>query len=146
MAKQEKEQKEQPNREFVPQYDIASTQRYVDSTSRKTESDRTLDELRSRAGDALARDLVDMAQEYLHGTEEDNARCLEAFLGAFVAGASTQLFDRGFEEAALRQLDQARTILEARQKLSREIEEMRSRAEKETFDVSALLGLSEEGE
>lgn len=129
----------------MPQYEVMSTERYVDSTSHKTGLDKVLDELRSISRDTLSWDVLRMTQKHCGGTQEEDAQKLEAFLGAFIVGAVTELFDKGLEDAALRQLDQARTVLEARQKLKREVESIRSRTEEAAFDVSDLLGLFDEG-
>jgi hypothetical protein len=131
---------------FVPQYDVMSTKRYVDSVSQKTAFDKVLDELASISQDRLSWDILQMTKKHFGGTEEETRRKLEAFLGAFIVNAASELFDRGLEDVAFSKLEQARAILEAKRKLSRETELVRAKLEEQEFDVSDMLGLFEDGE
>jgi hypothetical protein len=131
---------------FVPKYDVMSTERYVDSTAQKSEFDRVLDELGAISREKLAWDILRMTRKHFGDTEEENSRKLDAFLGAFIVNAATDLYDRGLKDVALHRLEQAKTILEAKEKLSQEVESIRSRTEEDAFDVSAMLGLSPGGE
>jgi hypothetical protein len=62
-------------------------------------------------------------------------------MGAFITNAAMALYDKGFVDEAFKRLDQAKTIIEAKQKLIREMEIIRSKTETEAFDVSDMLGL-----
>jgi hypothetical protein len=127
--------------DFVPQYDVMSTERYIDSTSQKSEFDRVLDELGRISRETLSWDILRLTRKHFGDREEDNMRKFEAFMGAFITNAATALCDKGLADEAFKRLDQARAILEAKQKLSREIEAIRSKTEAEFFDVSDMLGL-----
>ncbi|MDR1378152.1 MAG: hypothetical protein LBJ36_03795 [Synergistaceae bacterium] len=129
--------------DFVPQYDVMSTERYVDSTSQKSEFDRVLDELGRISQETLAWDILRLTRKHFGDREEDKARKFEAFMGAFITNAATALYDKGLVDEAFKRLEQARSILEAKQKLCREIEIIRSKAELEVFDVSDMLGFGE---
>jgi hypothetical protein len=128
---------------FVPQYDVTSTKRYVDSVSQKSEFDKVLDELASISQERLSWDVLQMTKKHFGDTEEENNRKLEAFLGAFIVNAASELFDRGLEAVAFGKLEQAKVILEARKKLSQETANIRAKIEEESFDVSDMLGLFE---
>ncbi|MDR1731260.1 MAG: hypothetical protein LBR61_04115 [Synergistaceae bacterium] len=118
-----------------------SKQRYVDTTSQKTDFDKVLDELSSISQEKLSWDILRMTQKHFGDADEDNARKLDAFLGSFIVNAALELYDRGLGEFAHRRLEQAKAILEAKHKLGQEVAEIRSSAEEEAFDVSDLLGL-----
>ncbi|MDR3230738.1 MAG: hypothetical protein LBT65_04805 [Synergistaceae bacterium] len=120
-----------------------STERYVDSTAQKSEFDRVLDELGAISREKLAWDILRMTQKHFGDTEEENARKLDAFLGAFIVNAATELYDRGLKDVAFQRLEQAGVILEAKEKLNQEVESIRARTD-DAFDVSAMLGLGGE--
>jgi hypothetical protein len=126
---------------FVPQYDVTSNSRYVDSVSQKSEFDKVLDELASISRDRLSWDILQMTKKHFGDTEEENHRKLEAFLGAFIVDAASRLFDSGLEAAAFNKLEQAKNILEAKRKLSQEVANIRTKSNEEVFDVSDMLGL-----
>jgi hypothetical protein len=130
-------------RTFVSQYDIMSKERYVDSVSRKTDFDKVLDELASISQDRLSWDVLRMTKKHFGDTEEEKNRKLEAFLGAFIVNAATELFDRGLEAVAFSKLEQTKTILETKRKLAREAASIRAKFEETSFDVSDMLGLFE---
>jgi hypothetical protein len=123
---------------------VTSKERYVDSTSQKTDFERVLDELNSISRETLEWDVLRMTRKHSGDTEEENARKLDAFLGSFIVNAAVALYDRGLGEAALHRLEQAKTVLKARQKLVEEVDAIRSRTEAQAFDVSSLLGFGEE--
>ncbi|MDR2179459.1 MAG: hypothetical protein LBP21_04055 [Synergistaceae bacterium] len=135
---------EQRNSEFVPQYDVTSKERYVDSTSQKSEFDRVLDELGRISQETLSWDILRMTRKHFGDTEEHNARKFEAFMGAFIVNAALELYEKGFAEAAFAKLEQAKTILEAKRKLAQEVEAIRAKREEDVFDVAAMLGLGSE--
>ena len=87
-----------------------------------------------------------MTKKHFGNTEEENHRKLEAFLGAFIVNAASELFDRGLGKIAFDKLEQTKTILEAKQKLSQEVAAIRTKLEEESFDVSDMLELFENGE
>ncbi len=129
----------------MPQYDVSSTERYVDSTSQKSEFEKVLDELGRISKETLSWDVSRMTQK--HGdTEEENARKLEAFLGSFIVNAATELYDKGLADIAFKKLEQAKAILEAKRKLTQEVEAIRAKTEEDFFDVSGMLGLFEDSE
>jgi hypothetical protein len=134
-------QAEQTGQIFVPQYDVTSKQRYVDSVSQKTEFEKVLDELASISQDSLSWDILGMTRKHFGNTEEEKGRKLEAFLGAFIVNAASELFDKGLEAAAFGKLEQAKAVLEAKQKLSRELADIRAKSEEDAVDVSDMLGL-----
>jgi hypothetical protein len=138
----------QKNPAFVPQYDVTSKERYVDSTSQKSEFDRVIDELGRISQETLSWDILRMTRKHFGDTEEDNARKFEAFMGAFIINAATELYDKGLINVALAKLEQAKTILEAKQKLAQEVAAIRAQSEEDAFDISAMLGLGsgDEGE
>ena len=127
--------------DFVPQYDMTSTERYVDTTSQKSEFDKVLDELGRVSRETLEWDVLGLTRRHFGGSEEENGRKLEAFLGGFIVNAATELFDKVGAAAAFRRLEQARTVLEAKQKLALEVEAIKSKTEEDLFDVSDMLGL-----
>jgi hypothetical protein len=126
---------------FVPKYDVTSTERYVDSTSQKSEFERVIEELGRICEDTLSWDILKMTRKHFGGTEEDNARKFEAFMGSYIVQAATRLYDYGLVDAAFKKLDQAKVILEAKRKLTQEVEAIRAKTEEEAFDVSDMLGL-----
>ncbi|MDR1623146.1 MAG: hypothetical protein LBS00_12300 [Synergistaceae bacterium] len=135
------EQRQQKNPAFVPEYDVTSKERYVDSTSQKSEFDRVLDELGRISQETLSWDILRLTRKHFGDTEEHKARKFEAFMGAFVINAATELYDRGLVDVAFAKLEQAKTILEAKRKLAQEVEAIRAKTEEDAFDVFAILGL-----
>ncbi|GHV38821.1 hypothetical protein FACS1894187_18090 [Synergistales bacterium] len=123
-------------------YDVSSKERYVDSTSQKSEFDKVLDELANISRDTLSWNIIKATEKHFGGTEEENSRKLEAFLGAFIVNAATELYNKGLKDAAFNRLDQAKKILEARQKLEEESEVVRAKLEESAIDVSDMLDLS----
>jgi hypothetical protein len=130
---------------FVPQYDVTSQERYVDSTSQKSEFDRVLDELGRISHETLSWDILRMTRKHFGDTEEHKARKFEAFMGAFIINAAAELFDKGLIDVAFAKLEQAKTILEAKRKLAQEVEAIRAKTEGDFFDVSDMLGLGGDG-
>lgn len=131
--------------DFVLKYDVNSNQRYVDSTSQKSEFDRVLDELSEISRDMLDWNVEKFTKKHGGDGEDDLARKMEAFLGGFITNAAMELYNRGYREAAFRRLEQARTVLEAKQKLEVEVEAIKAKQD-ESFDLSDMLGLFGEGE
>mgnify|MGYP000852076988 FL=1 len=129
--------------DFTLKYDMNSNQRYVDSTSQKSEFDRVLDELASISRDMLDWDLEKFTKKHGGDTEDSFPLKLEAFLGGFIVNAAVELYNRGYSEAAFRRLEQARTVLEAKKKLEVEVEAIKAKQDG-SFDLSDMLGLSEE--
>ena len=131
--------------DFTLKYDMNSNQRYVDSTSQKSEFDRVLDELASISRDMLDWDVEKFTKKHGGDTEDALSKKWEAFLGGFIVNAAMELYNRGYSEAAFRRLEQARTVLEAKKKLEVEVEAIKAKQD-ESFDLSDMLGLSGEGE
>jgi len=129
--------------DFTLKYDMNSNQRYVDSTSQKSEFDRVLDELASISRDMLDWDLEKFTKKHGGDTEDALSKKWEAFLGGFIVNAAVELYNRGYSEAAFRRLEQARTVLEAKKKLEVEVEAIKAKQDG-SFDLSDMLGLSEE--
>ncbi len=130
---------------FVLQYDMNSNQRYVDSTSQKSEFDRVLDELSAISQEMLEWNLEKFTKKHGGDAEDALQRKWEAFLGGFITNAALALYNRGYPEAAFKRLEQARTVLEAKRKLEVEVEAIKAKQD-ESFDLSDMLGLfGEEG-
>ncbi len=135
------------------QYDFTSGERYVDKVSTKTEFDRMLDELAAISKDLLSWEAEKFAKEYTgrftegSDTSQSDARKYEAFLGGYITNAAMLLYDKGYREAAIKQLEQAKSILEARKKLEDETSAIKSRVEEQndTVDLSDILGLFGDG-
>ena len=136
------EEEVQGKSDFTLKYDLNSNQRYVDSTSQKSEFDRVLDELSSISRDMLDWDVEKFTKKHGGDTEDAFHLKLEAFLGGFIVNAAMELYNRGYSEAAFRRLEQARTVLEAKKKLEVEVEAIKAKQD-ESFDLSDMLGLSE---
>ncbi|MBR0151503.1 MAG: hypothetical protein IJP89_09095 [Synergistaceae bacterium] len=138
---------------FELKYDFTSGERYVDKVSTKTEFDRMLDELAAISKDLLSWEAEKFAREYAGRFNEGNdssqadARKYEAFLGGYITNAAMLLYDKGYREAAIKQLEQAKSILEARKKLEDETSAIKSRVEEQndTVDLSDILGLFGDG-
>jgi len=122
-------------------YDVTSKERYVDSTSHKTEFDRVIDELARISLETLSWDIVKLTKKHFGDAEEDNARKLEAFLGGFIVNAAASLYDKGLGAVAYKKLDEAKKVLEAKHKLAQEVEAIRRKTEEDSIDVSDILGL-----
>ena len=131
--------------DFTLKYDLNSNQRYVDSTSQKSEFDRVLDELASISRDMLDWDVEKFTKKHGGETHDSCPLPLEAIWGGFIVNAAMELYNRGYSEAAFRRLEQARTVLEAKKKLEVEVEAIKAKQD-ESFDLSDMLGLSGEGE
>lgn len=135
------------------QYDFTSGERYVDKVSTKTEFDRMLDELAAISKDLLSWEAEKFAKEYTgrfnegSDTSQSDARKYEAFLGGYITNAAMLLYDKGYREVAIKQLEQAKSILEARKKLEDETSAIKSRVEEQndTVDLSDILGLFGDG-
>ena len=130
-------------------YDFTSGKRYVDSVSTKTDFDRMLDELSAISGDLLSHEVEKFAKKFTGKFQgdldkaESDAKKYEAFLGGYITNAAMLLYDNGYREAAIKRLEQAKSILEARKKLEDETAAIKSRVEEEndSVDLSDLLGL-----
>jgi len=120
---------------------VTSTERYVNSSSQKSEFDKVLDERRSISEDTLSWDILKVTRKHFGDTEENNARKFEAFMGAFIVNAAMRLYDKGLEESAFRILGQAKTVLETKRKLAQEIETIRAKTDENAIDIFDLLGI-----
>ena len=126
---------------FVPQYDLTSKERYVDSMSQKTEFEKVIGELARISLESLSWDIVKMTKKHFGEAEEDNALKWEAYLGGFIVNAAAALYDKGLGVAAYKKLDEARKVLETKEKLAQETEAIRLKTEEDSIDVSDILGL-----
>ncbi|MBQ9420033.1 MAG: hypothetical protein IJU31_06645, partial [Synergistaceae bacterium] len=138
---------------FVLKYDVTSGERYVDKVSTKTEFDKMLDELAAISKDLLSWEVEKFAKKYtgkfqgeFEKTEAD-AKKYEAFLGGYITNAAMTLYDNGYREAAIKQLEQAQNILVARKKLEDETQAIKDRVEEEdaAVDLSDILGMFGDG-
>ena len=120
---------------------MTSKERYVDSTSQKSELDKVVDELSRISLETLSWDILKLTKKHFSDADEDNARKLEAFLGGFIVNAAASLYDKGLGVVALKKLDEARKVLEAKQKLAQEVEAIRQKTQEDSIDVSDILGL-----
>ena len=130
--------------DFTLQYDVSSRERYVDSTSQKTEFDRMLDELSRISKDMLSWEVEKFTGKYQGEGDEAaaaTARKFEAFLGGFITNAAMELYDRGYRDAAFQSLEQALKVLDAKRKLETEVESIKARNEEDSVDLSDMLGL-----
>lgn len=134
----EEEGREDPS--FALKYDVNSNQRYVDSTSQKSEFDKVLDELSKISQEMLDWNVEKFTKKHGEDTGDALARKWEAFLGGFVTNAAVELYNRGYREAAFKRLEQTRTVLEAKQKLEVEVQAIRAKQD-ESFDLTDMLGL-----
>jgi len=126
---------------------MTSKERYVDSTSQKTEFERVIGELARMSVDTLSWDILKMTKKHFGDSEEANALKLEAYLGGFIVNAAATLYDRGFGDVAYKKLEEAKKVLETKEKLTLEMEAIRTKTEKDGIDVSDMLGLfSDEAE
>lgn len=150
----ESEPKEiKPEEPFKLQYDFMSGERYVDKVSTKTEFDKMLDELAAISKDLLSWEVEKFAKKYTGkfpgegDKSEADAKKYEAFLGGYITNAAMTLYDNGYRDAAIKQLEQAQSILVARKKLEDETQAIRERVEEEdaTVDLSDILGMFGDG-
>lgn len=133
-------------------YDFTSGERYVDKVSTKTEFDKMLDELANISKELLSWQADKFAHDYTGKFQEGEssqaeARKYEAFLGGYITNAAMMLYDKGYREAAIKQLEQAKSILDARKKLEDETSAIKSRVEEQndSVDLSDILGLFGDG-
>ena len=142
--------------EFHLMYDFTSGERYVDKVSTKTEFDKMLDELTNISKDLLSWQVEKFAKQYTdkfhpddgkNEISEADAKKYEAFLGGYITNAAMTLYDKGYRELAIKQLQQAESILAARKKLEDETLAIKTRVEEEdaAVDLSDILGLFGDG-
>ena len=136
--------------DFALKYDFTSGERYVDKVSTKTEFDKMLDELAEISKELLGWQTDKFARDFTNRFQEETqaeARKYEAFLGGYITNAAMLLYDKGYRDAALKQLEQAKSILEARKKLEDETSAIKSRVEEQNdvVDLSDILGLFGDG-
>lgn len=139
--------------EFKLKYDVTSGERYVDTVSTKTEFDKMLDELSAISGDLLSWQVEKFAKQYTGKFQGDvdkaeaDAKKYEAFLGGYITNAAMTLYDNGYRDAAIKRLEQARSILEARRKLEDETLAIKTRVEEDNdaVDLSDILGMFGDG-
>ncbi|MBQ3396777.1 MAG: hypothetical protein IJG55_10715 [Synergistaceae bacterium] len=135
--------------EFKLKYDFTSGERYVDSVSTKTEFDKMLDELGAISGELLSHEVEKFAKQFTGKFQgdfdraESDAKKYEAFLGGYITNAAMILYDNGYRDTAIKRLEQAKSILEARKKLEDETAAIKTRVEEEndSVDLSDILGL-----
>ena len=135
--------------EFKLKYDFTSGERYVDSVSTKTEFDKMLDELSAISGELQSHEVEKFAKAFTEKFQgdfdkaESDAKKYEAFLGGYITNAAMILYDNGYRDTAIKRLDQAKSILEARKKLEDETAAIKTRVEEEndSVDLSDILGL-----
>ena len=136
------------NPEDIPlQYDFDSDERYVDKVSTKTDFDRMLDELAAISKDQLSWEAEKFAKKFADKFQGSDEKKYEAFLGGYITNAAMTLYDKGYHDAAIKQLDQAKSILAARQKLEKETAEIKDRVAEEgaAVDLSDILGMFGDG-
>ena len=133
-------------------YDFTSGERYVDKVSTKTEFDKMLDKLSAISKELLSWQTDKFARDYTVKFSEGessqaDARKYEAFLGGYITNAAMMLYDKGYRDAAIKQLEQAISILQARKKLEDETSAIKSRVEEQNdaVDLSDILGLFGDG-
>lgn len=146
----EPEPGESGSEDFALKYDFTSGERYVDKVSTKTEFDKMLDELAEISKELLGWQTDKFARDFTNRFQEETqaeARKYEAFLGGYITNAAMLLYDKGYRDAALKQLEQAKSILEARKKLEDETSAIKSRVEEQNdvVDLSDILGLFGDG-
>ena len=130
-------------------YDFTSGKRYVDEVSTKTEFDKMLDELANISKDLLSWQVEKFAKQHTSKFQgdfdkaESDAKKYEAFLGGYITNAAMTLYDNGYRDIAIKQLEQAKSILEARKKLEEETEATRTRVAEndDVVDLTDILGL-----
>lgn len=133
-------------------YDFTSGERYVDKVSTKTEFDKMLDELAAISKELLSWQTEKFARDFTGKFSEGEssqaeARKYEAFLGGYITNAAMILYDKGYRDTAIKQLEQAKSILDARKKLEDETSAIKSRVEEQndSVDLSDILGLFGDG-
>ncbi|MBQ7732588.1 MAG: hypothetical protein IJT58_01040 [Synergistaceae bacterium] len=141
---------EPEHEEFTLQYDFTSGQRYVDLVSTKTEFDKMLDELASISHDLLEHESERFAVKFANKFSDEadsEARKYEAFLGGYISNAALILYDKGYGDSALKQLEQAKIMLETKKRLEEETAAIHSRVEEnnDVVDLSDILGLFGDG-
>ena len=99
-----------------------------------------LDELSQIGKETAEWDVLRWTQKHFNDTEEERARKLESYFGSLIVHSAQALYDHGLADSAFQKLDQAKNVLEAKDKLAAEVEAIKSRSE-DVFDVSDLLGL-----
>ena len=112
-----------------------------------------LDELAAISKDLLSWETEKFAKKYTDKFQDGDdtpmadARKFEAFLGGYITNAAMTLYDLGYRDAAIKQLEQAKSILEARKKLEDETSAIKSRVEEQNdaVDLSDILGLFGDG-
>ena len=151
-SEQEPESEPEPKQdeEFALKYDFTSGKRYVDLVSTKTDFDRMLDELASISHDLLEHESERFAVKYsgkFTGEADSEARKYEAFLGGYISNAALILYDKGYRDAAMKQLDQTKIMLETKKRLEEETAAIHSRVEEnnDVVDLSDILGLFGDG-
>ena len=146
----EPEPESESNEEFALKYDFTSGKRYVDLVSTKTDFDRMLDELASISHDLLEHESERFAVKFsskFTGEADSEARKYEAFLGGYISNAALILYDKGYRDAAMKQLDQTKIMLETKKRLEEETAAIHSRVEEnnDVVDLSDILGLFGDG-
>jgi len=139
--------------DIKPQYDFTSGERYVDKVSTKTEFDKVLDSLAAISKDLLSHEVERFAKKYADKYQGDftkaeaDAKKYEAFLGGYITNAAMTLYENNYMDAAIRQLDQAKNVLIASQKLKTETSAIKERVEEEgaAVDLSDILGMFGDG-
>ena len=68
-------------------------------------------------------------------------------MGGYITNAAMTLYDNGYRDAAIKQLEQAKNILVARQKLEAETEAIKQQVvdENAAVDLSDILGMFGDG-
>ena len=140
---------------FELQYDFTSGQRYVDLVSTKTEFDKMLDELANISKELLEHEAERFAKKYTgkfkaedgKSESETDALKYEAFLGGYISNAAMLLYDKGYRDIAIKQLDQAKLKLEATKRLEEETAAIHARVEEnnDSVDLSDILGMFGDG-
>ena len=137
---------------FTP-IDITKGKRYVDEVSTKTPFDKMLDELAAISKDLLSWEVEKFAKKYTGkfpgegDKSEADAKKYEAFLGGYITNAAMILYDNGYMDAAIKQLDMAQKTITARKKIEEETVAIKERVEEEdaVVDLSDILGMFGDG-
>lgn len=150
---EEPEIMEKPEEPFKPKYDVTSGKRYVDEVSTKTPFDKMLDELAAISKELLSWQVEKFARDYTvkfpgeGDKSEADAKKYEAFLGGYITNAAMILYDNGYMDAAIKQLDMAQKTIAARKRLEEETVAIKERVEEEdaVVDLSDILGMFGDG-
>lgn len=142
-----------PEEPFKPKYDVTSGKRYVDEVSTKTPFDKMLDELAAISKELLSWQVEKFARDYTvkfpgeGDKSEADAKKYEAFLGGYITNAAMILYDNGYMDAAIKQLDMAQKTIAARKRLEEETVAIKERVEEEdaVVDLSDILGMFGDG-